>query len=325
VEQEKLAETVAIVLLSRRPLNLPLWAKYHLGYMGVNHVFMVVEDTPEFNRTWAAVPEQFRNRFTFFAEGARQADNDNRPLNDYQSLQDRQMNAMAHAKRVSKEMGIQWLVHIDDDELLYSPSHRKVGDILASVQEDLEQAYIPNFEAVFESSRVQNCFEETRQINLDKPSFVSYANGKAALRVSAKDTQPAGPHQWRDHMNRPLPSEILDSEPFGSPLIVIHFESCPVARWKEKFWELGNISPEEVQHVPFGFYKQSILRMQECGHQGILLQDKSDECSDIALDKLWSSWKTPANPRFHPDAFMPVQIPWDTIGALSAREPKISP
>merc|ERR1719272_588452 len=105
-------------------------------------------------------------------------------------------------------------------------------------------------------------------------SFVSYANGKAAVRVSDESAVPAGPHNWHStrHVDGKSTSELpglhLESKAFGPPLWLLHFESCPYSRWKSKYWELGNTSPEEIQKIPFPFYKQSIKRMQSCRGSG---------------------------------------------------------
>merc|ERR1719201_1002442 len=107
---------------------------------------------------------------------------------------------MSSAKTEAKRMGIDWLVHIDDDELLYAPMHRPVGDILAAMPAYYSQAHIPNAEAVYKSSDVTECFVETSEVNMNVFSFVSYANGKSAVRVSDDDAIPAGPHLWKTRL-----------------------------------------------------------------------------------------------------------------------------
>jgi len=174
---------------------------------------------------------------------------------------------MERARTLAAKLGIDWLVHIDDDELLYSPTQRRVGEVLAAVPRVFRQAYVPNVEAVYESSNVKNCFSETREVNTNPYAFNSYANGKSAVRVASDDLIPAGPHQWKSTTGLDVSSVHLDREPFGAPLLVLHFESCPFVRWEDKFWELGNTSPDKVQAIPFQFYRESIARFQRCGRQ----------------------------------------------------------
>jgi len=312
--------SVAIVLLSRRPPDLKTWLQYHLDYMGVKHVFMDVEDTPHFDDAWKTLSKKDQDRVTVWRAPKSKDDADGRPTDDYTTLQARQLAAMTQAKAASKSMGIEWLLHIDDDELLYTPLHRPIGEVLASVQSGFSQAYIPNVEAIYKSSDVNSCFTETNKVNMNRYTFVSYANGKAAVRVSDDDAVPAGPHQWRTKQGVEVPSIHLDAETFGSPLWLVHFESCPFARWEDKFWELGNTSPEKVNGIPFKFYKQSISRMQHCRTKkeaagASFIEAADDECSQDALKELWSKWKTAENPAIRPQDLMPITIPWDKIKA----------
>merc|ERR1719393_76883 len=60
----------AIVLLSRRAPDLKTWLQYHVEYMGVKHVFMDVEDSPDFDKDWQALPEALRSHVTVWKQPA---------------------------------------------------------------------------------------------------------------------------------------------------------------------------------------------------------------------------------------------------------------
>jgi hypothetical protein len=195
---------------------------------------------------------------------------------------------------------------------------RKVGAVLAAMPKDFSQAFIPNVEAVFPSADVQHCFAETKKVNTNVYSFQSYANGKAAVRVADAAAHPSGPHQWRGAHDSELNSIHLAQQPFGAPLLVIHYESCPFKRWESKFWELGNTSPEQLKKIPFEFYKKSILRMRGCikkgeVQEGAITPGVGTECGEAALKELWSNWKTVENPRIRTQDLMPIQIPWEQL------------
>jgi len=317
-----------------------MWLKYHLGFAGIDHVFIQVEDSPELNESaplWTELGTDFMQRVTVwrsvesatsFLQKKRKLQpavgGDERPADDYDSLQARQKRAMHRAKAEAQRLGISWLIHIDDDELLYTPVHRPVGEILASMPDGYSQAYIPNVEAVYQSPAVKDCFAETVEVNTNVYNYVGYVNGKAAVRIRTKEeedaegedrVEPAGPHQWRTLRGLEPPSIHLDKGPFGTPVMVVHFESCPFAKWEDKYWELGNASPEQVASIPFPFYRESIQRMQECrGEDGSrsLLPD----CTDEALTHFWGSWKTRQNPDLKNEDIMPIRIPWAAIRAL---------
>mmetsp|Transcript_61700 Transcript_61700/g.75652 ORF Transcript_61700/g.75652 Transcript_61700/m.75652 type:complete len:226 (-) Transcript_61700:7-684(-) len=225
---------------------------------------------------------------------------------------------MARAKQACEEMRMDWLIHIDDDELLYAPQHRKIGDMLAAIPPVFLQAYLPNMEAVYNSAEVQSCFVQTDKVNVNRYTFQSYANGKSAVRVAGQ-VRPAGPHLWRDQLNQDLQSVHMDQEPFGPPIMVVHYESCPFSRWQDKFWELGNTSPEKVSQIPFPFYRKSISKMQICRSSAEAGKDAHElarlGCDQASLMQLWSQWKTSANPALTLEDLMPIHIPWDKIAA----------
>lgn len=311
----------AIVMLSRHPPEFATWLRYHLDYMGIERVFVEVEDTPRFNATWNALPAGHQQRVTVWhpnpyvkiAHDARQ-----RPVDDYETLQARQLSAMGRAKAEASSAGIHWLIHIDDDELLYSPMGRPLADVLGAMPGDVEQAYIPNVEAVYPSADVRNCFVDTAEMNMNRYTFASYANGKSAVRIDGPDAEymePAGPHLWRQAGGYDLPSLHLDEEPFGSPLYVVHYESCPFSRWEDKFEELGNTNSEHIRQIPFQFYRESIEKMQHCSttRSNTHLSPASGECSELELKRLWSHWKTEANPKLTRRDLMPIRIPWQQI------------
>jgi hypothetical protein len=289
--------------------------------MGVKHVFLDVEDSPHFDEAWRSLSKTDQDRVTVWRTSSTGSESDKRPVDDYTTLQARQLAAMTKAKAECKEMGIDWLFHIDDDELLYAPLQRPIGEILASVPQGFDQAYIPNVEAIYKGPEVKNCFTETNMVNTNRYTFVSYANGKAAVRVADDDAVPAGPHQWRTSQGLEVSAIHLDAETFGSPLLLLHFESCPFVRWEDKFWELGNTSPTKRDGIPFKFYKQSIARMQRCRTRieagESFLEKKDEECSQTAMKDLWSRWKTARNPAIKAQDLLPITIPWDKIKAMS--------
>lgn len=328
---------VAVVMLSRHPPDLGAWLRYHLGYMEVDHLFLQVEDTPELaegSTFWLALPADYQQRVTVWRvlPPAALVTTDARPTDDYDTLQARQMQAMRRAMESSRSLGMDWLIHIDDDELLHAPRHRPIGELLAAVGDNYDQVYIPNVEAVYESAAVKNCFAETTRLNMNRYKFASYANGKAAARVTAPtedrgiggDLQPWGPHQWRlSSGDQPL-SMHMEAESFGPPLMVVHFESCPFSRWADKFFELGHTSSAKIDKIPFPFYRESIRTMQRCetGGASSWLQNTTHflataECSEAKLERLWSSWKTVANSNLAKEDLMPLHIPWGRILAGS--------
>lgn len=307
----KKAAKSAIVLLSRRPPDLKNWLTYHLDYAGVDHVFMQLEDTPEFTALYNALPPEKQARVTHWS-GDQKAGKDGRPFDDYKTLQARQLVVMAHAKDEAAKMGIDWLFHTDDDELIYVPTHRKLGEVLANLPKAYDQIYVPNVEAVYDSADVKSCFTEAREVNVNAFTFVSYANGKSGVRVAAgDDVIPAGPHMWKREDGMDLTSVHLDKMAFGAPVMVLHYESCPFQRWEDKFWELSNTSEDRIVAIPFAFYRDSIRISRDCHSAPAEL--RKTKCSEQELKAMWSKWKTEKNPNYRRTDLMPLDIPWKSI------------
>eukprot|EP00439_Symbiodinium_sp_Y106_P071909 s699_g13.t1 len=135
---------VAIVMLSRHPPDLNTWIRYHLHHEGVEHIFVRAEDSPQISESVQQLSAQDQAKVTLWATPSPSllglSSTDSRPVDDYTTLQARQTAAMARARDACSQMGIDWLIHIDDDELLYSPQSRKIGDLLAAVPSNLAQA-----------------------------------------------------------------------------------------------------------------------------------------------------------------------------------------
>jgi hypothetical protein len=142
-------------------------------------------------------------------------------------------------------MPIDWLLHIDHDEL-FKPRERNVADHFSKLA-GIDQAIYLNHEAVPESVEVDDVF---RDITLFKRNpavverlfgrrasaaarrlFMAYWNGKAAIRV-ASGAIPNGVHRF---IAGPRPIEtVWLEEPY-----ILHYPNCGFARWRTKYEQLG--------------------------------------------------------------------------------------
>eukprot|EP00930_Biecheleria_cincta_P071804 TRINITY_DN59262_c0_g1_i1.p1 TRINITY_DN59262_c0_g1~~TRINITY_DN59262_c0_g1_i1.p1 ORF type:complete len:374 (+),score=69.47 TRINITY_DN59262_c0_g1_i1:45-1124(+) len=288
--------SVAIVMLTRNPPDLLTWLRYHIVHMGIQHVFIKSEAALP-GASLVAQLGTLISRVTL-QEGVLLE----RPRDNYTTLQHRQLDFIKFAQQACKEQGIDWLVHIDDDELLYSAQGRPLSEVLAVVPPEYGQVVFQNKEAVYDSAKVENCFRETTRMNLNARAFVSYANGKPGLRVSVEDAQISGPHRWT--IGGGKKTFQVDT----GQVILIHYESCPFSRWKDKMWHLSNTSPEALKKIVFPFYRESIKRMQECHMSGM---EGDHACSDTELERFWAEHKTAAG-RSNLE-ISPIRIPWDKV------------
>eukprot|EP00397_Hematodinium_sp_SG-2012_P049515 GEMP01057128.1.p1 GENE.GEMP01057128.1~~GEMP01057128.1.p1 ORF type:complete len:404 (+),score=85.42 GEMP01057128.1:100-1311(+) len=290
---------VATVTLTKDPPDLDLWLRYQLGYLGVAHCFLVVQDSATLN-TVSEMQHRWQNKITVWES------DDLHPANVYHTLMDRQLVAMARAKELARQMNIEWLVHMDDDELLYLPDGAKLSSVFANVPLGVDQVHIPNVEAVYSADPLpelnnRECFTRTEKALTNIYKYNSYVNGKPAARTSAA-IKPGGPHMWTyQKSSAPIKLFGLDSEkPFGAPILLVHYESCPISRWVEKFRRLNlNTHLEDEQKIPFSFYRQSMDIVKHCG----------EHLQDCNATKFWIERKTVGAPK----DVMPIVIPWEQI------------
>lgn len=315
---------VAVVSVSKDPVDLALWMRYHFNYVGIEHLYLQMEETTWLPKYVESLPADLRKRVTYWVGAPATADKQARPQHDYVTLQGRQMEAMQKAKLMAQDAKYDWLLHIDDDELIYVPEHQSLGDVFRNVPQQFSQVVVPNVEAVYKGDDVQHCFNQTLEANTNVHSYASYFNGKPAVRLSDPNTYPLGPHRWQNYQgSQPLTFELDQQQPFGPRAMVVHYESCPFNRWEHKFWRLSNTTPDKIKEIPFPFYRDSIQRMQKCqsffSKEGFAPDSKEPaECQRDGMRYLWAKYKTRANPGIRPWDVLPISIPWEKIQAQHA-------
>merc|ERR1712224_186868 len=109
----------------------------------------------------------------------------------------RQRHSVERALAALKPMQLDWVFHIDDDELIYVHSGQPLPSIVASFPSWVEEVRVKNLEAIFESSSDSDCFRQTRYANLNPGKFCAYANGKSLVKLSVGRVSTDGPHIWK--------------------------------------------------------------------------------------------------------------------------------
>ncbi|CAI9099767.1 OLC1v1036631C1 [Oldenlandia corymbosa var. corymbosa] len=125
---------------------------------------------------------------------------------------------------MAREAGMDWIVHLDTDELMHPAGtrHYSVQELLLEVPRDIDLVIFPNYESCVERDDIQEPFSE---VSLFKKNydhllednyfanykeatrgnanyFLTYGNGKSAARI--KDhLRPNGAHRWYNYMKEP--------------------------------------------------------------------------------------------------------------------------
>jgi hypothetical protein len=231
---------IAICSMVRKPVNFDTWIDYHFS-LGVDYIFLRVEDTPEL----AQIIDRYENVFVIFDENSSKR-------NNYWSQMNRQKQLIQHHLPKIQSLEIDWLFHIDSDELICSVLNLK--ELLSNVSKDYDVVKIQNYEAVYDRDNLENPFYQTNKFKvLNK---LAYSNGKSAARVSSlklieQDT-PVGkvfcPHGFEGKVANLNTKDI----------VILHFESPTFESWYEKFSNDCDIDDLIFEKIPFKFYKKSI-------------------------------------------------------------------
>ncbi|KAL9237937.1 hypothetical protein vseg_012428 [Gypsophila vaccaria] len=125
---------------------------------------------------------------------------------------------------MAREAGMDWIFHLDTDELLYPAGTREysVRELLTELPRDVDMVVFPNYESAVERSDVKEPFSEVsmfkknfdhlpretyfglyRESTRGNPNyFLTYGNGKAAARIQ-DHLRPNGAHRWYNYMKSP--------------------------------------------------------------------------------------------------------------------------
>mmetsp|Transcript_3559 Transcript_3559/g.10221 ORF Transcript_3559/g.10221 Transcript_3559/m.10221 type:complete len:442 (+) Transcript_3559:140-1465(+) len=235
--------TAALALLTRKPLYFDWWLDYHIT-LGISHFFIHVEDTPELLTFLDSEPYKSLVTVTRKGEG------EGHFRDNYWTLQDRQRAHVNASLARCREMGIDWLFHVDDDEVIWL--EKPFREIVAQAPKATTNITFTNLEAIPTTTDPVNYFEHIRTFT--KKRMLAYVNGKPAGRAVA-GTKLDGPHRFSG------PSYAVPM----TDAVVLHYESCDFNQWCGKFRNQVDCTPERKASIPFPYYRDSISLFQEFG------------------------------------------------------------
>jgi hypothetical protein len=226
--RKKPVRRVAIVACIKDPKNIETWFKLHRD-LGISRFYVRLEETPDLVEYFQAQPDVYLQM------------GDSAGPNPYTDLMTRQAAMIDLALELAKKDGIDWLIHIDCDEVLEGNL-----DEVRSLPRTVGTFWMQNHEAVYNNipTSKDNCFKAAKFKDCSTDGCASYANGKGGGRVGV--AQSNGPHRFKsDRKEVKLRS-----------LIVKHFESCDFDQYIAKYKRLAN---SDTSTIPFDYYKDSIL------------------------------------------------------------------
>lgn len=236
---------VAICSMVRKPFNFDTWISYHLS-LGVDYIFLRIEDTPELKN----LVDKYSNVFAYF-------DNNSDKKNNYFTQMNRQKELIEHFIPMMSKLNIDWLFHIDSDELICCNSNLK--SILNNILNKFDVAVFKNYEAIYDNDSLENPFYQCHKFK--QKNLLAYSNGKSAVRfnkldLNPKQINPIDKFGWQGFSPHRFKGESVKIPP--TSVVILHFESSTFENWYEKFSNDSNIEKAAFEAIPFDFYKKSI-------------------------------------------------------------------
>lgn len=238
---------IAIVSMMKNPKNIDVWLAHHRT-MGIARFYIRLEDTPSLEEYLAEQSDVVV--WTGKSTGK----------NEYTNIQHRQQDAVSHALTLAAQDKMDWIIHIDADELL-AGGEEGLQEV-RSLPDNVRVFWMQNVEAKFATipRTTDQCFQAATFVNcsLRPADCASYGNGKGGGRV-ALDVSFHGPHRFTT-------SKSNTAEPKLSKLTVQHYESCDFDVYKAKYQALSVQDIDEK--IPFSYYKESVAAAKLGGDEG---------------------------------------------------------
>jgi hypothetical protein len=253
---------IAICSMVRKPFNFETWIEYHLS-LGVDYIFLLIEETPELKD----ILEKYSNVVSFYTNEVDKNEN-------YWTKMKRQSNFIKSIKNSLINLNVDWLIHIDSDELICC---NNLKEVLKNIPEEYKVAHFQNYEAIYNSDNLENPFLQTNEF-LYK-DLLAYCNGKSASRVD-ESLESFGPHYFVGEK-----IEIPHKK-----CVILHFESANFENWFDKFSTLSELEESKIEKIPFKFYRESIklIRYGDLDRCKLYYRDKKLAPKEYSKKLFWT-------------------------------------
>lgn len=277
---------VGIVSSWRRPADPFRWLHYHVR-KGITAFYIMLEDTPELPRAIRTYGDELATQYGKAVKIHTETRAVDRAAEDnYHDLQGRQAAWVDRAIDLARADGVQWLFHIDDDEILHpgdAANPSDWGTVLAAVPPSCDAVHLTNLEA-FAPANIAGPFLMDHGVRFLPRGcahlYSAYTNGKAGVRTAAPNMHAAGPHNFGGGNQCELPE---------STAFVAHYDGMamgpddvPPAKWVEKHrLRVGG----DMSRVPFAATKDAVAAL-------------SAGASRDALADIWSKYRSQTGDQF---------------------------
>ncbi len=276
---------VCVVSTIKNPHQLETWIQYHLN-LGVDYIYLFF-DTKNIPNDSINICNKFKTNVIPFICNPQFINIQknillNNPITSSlassffksynNEVMSRQIINVLYANILMIKNNIDWLIHIDADELLYSKSNKNIKESL-NVMTNKGYNYLKfvNYELTPEHENYENCFLEGNFFK--KPNgykFIAYANGKSGINIKNLGLIcPNGVHEFKTKEKQYTCDDI----------ILLHFVSCNFNEFLLKYKTLGNFNDFWWTNIPINisFHKNARDQIIKCNKS-------KKECEDQALN-----------------------------------------
>jgi hypothetical protein len=241
--------TTAIATTVRNPHQINDWIEYHLK-IGFNKLYIVLDDENENIEYKDDRVVIFKNnkewRDSFKSEGMLGTF-----IGNYnEEVMSRQILNFAAVQDYAKKDGINWLLHIDGDEIFY-PEGKSLSELFNNKYAVIK---FDNYEMVPDHDSYQNCFREGNKFKTNGAKYIAYSNGKSVLNLTS-GAMISGVHGF-------VGGSLFDS-PDGK---ILHYPSCNFSEYLLKYKMLGKFGDKWWGRVeiPIKFHLESRDIINSC-------------------------------------------------------------
>jgi hypothetical protein len=255
-------EAAIVTTVRNAARTLDSFVSYHLA-IGFAHFYLFFDDPDDPDlRRFAAHPavsaiardSHLRRAWTSLPQYQDQAD-----FVDSEVMA-RQVLNVELAMTLARERGIGWLLHIDSDELFYSPGQSADEHFAWLESQSLDAINYPNYEALPERDEIVDFFREVDLFKvppqlcagplteaglrimqatpqLQPNVFHFYSCGKSAVKLGTPDMQPKGVHSFVRPNNKYAAAQSTQH-------FILHYACCGFETFWTKYVTLGRFSDQ---------------------------------------------------------------------------------
>lgn len=271
---------IALVSTVKDPHKLADWICYHTK-IGFNKIYLIFDEMDNVNMSIAKSYPQVQV-ITYDSDWlSKRKDMKTYPkfgptLN--REVMSRQILNAEEAIGLAEKDGMDWIVHIDSDEMIYLPRKTSVQEVYQNIPDNVQNVHFYNYEVALTEQDAKNCFRDhTLFRTRNRSGFRAYYGTKSSCRVN-EHNYPKGVHHFITDDPRGQAKILPESE-----MILLHYVNCNFKEWRDKYLNLGNFSNTwwGTRPIKIDFHKDSRdIIQREC---------KKDHCNEENLRKFYKA------------------------------------